>query len=144
VNASLWWFLTDIPRQGEGTDNAALTDIDGHYPKRAYVTGQWSKFVRPGWSRIGVSYYFGRLYISAFKEPANQSFAIVVVNPSAKAKSQKFSLNGFSTRSVTPWITSKNLSLAAQPPVAVAGSGFNYTLPAASVTTFDGAVSKTD
>ena len=57
VNAWLWWFLTDMPRQGEGTDNAALTDIKGNFPKRAYVTGQWSKFVRPGWSRIGVSYY---------------------------------------------------------------------------------------
>jgi glucuronoarabinoxylan endo-1,4-beta-xylanase len=144
VNAWLWWFLTDMPHQGEGTDNAALTDIEGHYPKRTYVTGQWSKFVRPGWLRIGVSYYFGPLYISAFKEPGNQSFAIVVVNPSAKAISQKFSLNGFSTSSLTPWITSKQLSLEAQLPVAIAGSGFNYTLPAASVTTFVGAVSKTE
>jgi len=57
VNAWVWWFLTDMSRQGEGTDNGALTDINGNIPKRAYVSGQWSKFVRPGWSRIGASYF---------------------------------------------------------------------------------------
>ena len=71
VNAWLWWFLTDMPRQGEGTDNGALTDINGNIPKRAYVIGQWSKFVRPGWSRIGSS-YFGPLRITAFKDPEGQ------------------------------------------------------------------------
>ncbi|MFZ0885921.1 MAG: hypothetical protein WAN14_21140 [Candidatus Acidiferrales bacterium] len=144
VNAWLWWFLTDMPRQGEGRDNAALTDIDGHYAKRAYVGGQWSKFVRPGWWRIGVSYYFGPLYITAFKDTGNQLFAIVAVNPGGRAVSQKFSLNGFSTNSVTPWITSKHFSLAVQAPVAVQGSGFNFTLPASSVTTFVGTVLRTE
>ncbi|MFZ1974693.1 MAG: hypothetical protein WAU89_17740 [Candidatus Acidiferrales bacterium] len=144
VNAWLWWFLTDMPRQGEGRDNAALTDIGGHYPKRAYITGQWSKFVRPGWSRIGVNYLFGPLDITAFKDPGNQSFSIVVVNPSGRAVSQKFSLNGFSTNSVTPWITSKHSSLAAQAPVAVEGATFSFTLPESSVTTFVGTISKTE
>jgi glucuronoarabinoxylan endo-1,4-beta-xylanase len=51
---------------------------------------------------------------------------------------QTFSLNGFSTNAVTPWITSASLSLAAQAPVSVSGSSFTYTLPASSVTTFYG------
>jgi glucuronoarabinoxylan endo-1,4-beta-xylanase len=139
VNAWVWWFLTDMPRQGEGTDNAALTDINGNIPKRAYVSGQWSKFVRPGWSRIGVT-YFGPLLITGFKDPESHSFAIVAVNPSARAVHQTFSLNGFSANSVTPWITSTGLSLAAQTPVSVSGTKFTYTLQPASVTTFSGAV----
>ena len=135
VNAWFWWFLTDMPHQGEGTDNAALTDINGNIPKRAYISGQWSKFVRPGWSRIGAS-YFGPLRITAFKDPEGHSFAIVAVNSSAKEMLQTFSLKGFSTTSVTPWITSKQWSLAVQTPLPVNGSSFAYMLPALSVTTF--------
>lgn len=143
VNAWVWWFLTDMPQQGEGTDNAALTDIHGNFPKRAYVTGQWSKFVRPGWSRIGVSYYFGPLRITAFNDRGNRSFAIIVVNPGRKAVSQTFSLNGFSANSVTPWITSSRLSLKAQTPVAINETTFTYKLEPSSVTTFFGTAAKT-
>jgi glucuronoarabinoxylan endo-1,4-beta-xylanase len=139
VNAWHWWFLSDGPKYGNGTDNSALTDINLTYPKRAYMTGQWSKFVRPGWYRIGVTYE-GPLQISAFKDPAGQAFAIIAVNASHKTTSQTFSLNGFATESVTPWITSASLSLAVQLPVAVGESNFSYQLPASSVTTFSGRV----
>jgi O-glycosyl hydrolase len=138
VNAWHWWFLSDGPKYGNGPDNGALTDINLNYPKRAFVMGQWSRFVRPGWSRIGVSYYFGPLQISAFKDPENRSFVIVAVNPSDKTVPQVFSLKGFSTNSVTPWITSANLALAAQAPIPVKGTSFLYALPASSVTTFAG------
>ena len=137
VNAWVWWFLTDMPRQGEGTDNAALTDIHGNIPKRAYVSGQWSKFVRPGWYRIGVS-YFGPLSITGFKDALGTSFAIVAVNPSNRTITQTFSLSGVSTNSVTPWITSETLSLSAQPNVTVDGRRFAYVLPPSSVVTFSG------
>ena len=138
VNAWIWWFLTDMPRQGEGTDNAALTDLNGNIPKRAYIGGQWSKFVRPDWSRIGVS-YFGPLRITAFKDPEGHSFAIVVVNPRARAIRQTFSLRGFSANAITPWITSGTFSLTAQTPISVSGARFSYTLPGSSVTTFSSA-----
>jgi glucuronoarabinoxylan endo-1,4-beta-xylanase len=139
VNAWHWWFLSDGPKYGNGTDNSALTDIHLKYPKRAYMTGQWSKFVRPGWYRIGVT-YAGPLQISAFKDSAGQAFAIIAVNAGHKTTTQTFSLNGFATESVTPWITSTSLSLAVQPPLAVEGSNFSYQLPASSVTTFSGRV----
>jgi glucuronoarabinoxylan endo-1,4-beta-xylanase len=132
VNAWHWWTLTT-----DTNDNEGLTDVNINPAKRMYVLGQWSKFVRPGWSRIGVS-YFGRLQVTAFKDPANQKFVIVAINSSTHAVSQTFSLNGFSTDSVTPWITSDSLSLAAQPPIHVSGTNFAYTLPASSVTTFLG------
>src|SRR5208337_1780048 len=137
VNAWIWWCLTDMPHQGEGTDNAALTDINGNYPKRTYVIGQWSKFVRPGWSRIDVG-YSGPLQITAFKDPDGHSFAIVAVNSSDHLVHQTFSLNGFSANSVTPWITSANLSLVKQVSVPIGGTSFSYTVSASSVTTFSG------
>jgi glucuronoarabinoxylan endo-1,4-beta-xylanase len=137
VNAWLCWFLTDLPKQGEGTDNAALTDDHGNLAKRAYVMGQWSRFVRPGWQRIGVS-YFGPLRITAFKDPRNASFAIVAVNPGSRAVRQTFALKGFSATSVRPWITSESLSLSQQPEVAVNRARFSFTLPPQSVVTFSG------
>ena len=139
VNAWVWWFLTDMPSQGEGTDNAALTDFNGNYPKRAYITGQWSKFVRPGWSRVGIR-YFGPVQITAFKDPGSHSFAIVAVNSNNRSVRQTFSMNGSSVSSVTPWITSARLSLAAQTPVPVNNSKFAYDLPESSVTTFVGSL----
>jgi glucuronoarabinoxylan endo-1,4-beta-xylanase len=139
VNAWVWWFLSNMPHQGEGKDNSALTDISGNIPKRAYVTGQWSKFVRPGWSRIVVSRSWP-LSITAFKSPGSQSFAVVAINPSNMPITQTFALNGVLTKSVVPWITSSQWSLTAQAPLSVDGSAFSYTLPALSVTTFSGTV----
>jgi glucuronoarabinoxylan endo-1,4-beta-xylanase len=141
VNAIVWWFISNRPGEGNGPDNSALTDSSGNIPKRTYVTGQWSKFVRPGWSRVGVS-YSGPLRISAFKDPGSLSFAIVAVNPGRKSVPQTFSLRGFSTNSITPWITSASLSLAAQTPVSVTSTSFTYTLPESSVTTFTGTLQK--
>lgn len=137
VNAWVSWFLTNMPDQGEGTDNSALTDIHGNYAKRAFVLGQWSKFVRPGWSRIGVK-YSGPLRISAFKEPHGRSFAIVAINPGGNPVRQTFSLKGFESNRVTPWITSESLSLTPQTPIPMNGRGFTIDLPPLSVTTFAG------
>lgn len=140
VNAWVWWFLTDMPRQGEGEDNAALTDLKGNIPKRTYVLGQWSKFVRPGWSRIGVS-YSGPLLISAFKDPNSGTFAIVAVNQGKTPLSQTFAFRGCFANSVTPWITSETLSLQKQASVPVNAASFHYTIPPFSVVTFSGAAS---
>lgn len=138
VNAWHAWFLSDAPDYGGGTDNAALTDEHSNYPKRAYVIGQWSKFVRPGWYRIGVNESYNRLLISAFKDPQENSFAIVAVNPGRLPVTQTFSLEGFSTSAVTPWITSQKLSLSAQAVVSVTSGGFRYRVPGRSVVTFVG------
>lgn len=143
VNAWHWWILSDGRDYGYGTDNSALTDINLIYPRRAYVTGQWSRFVRPGWHRVGVSYNIGSLQITAFKNSGNQSFAIVAVNSGRKPMRQTFEFNGFSADAVTPWVTSANLSLAPQAPVLTSGTSFTYTLPASSVTTFSGTALKT-
>jgi O-glycosyl hydrolase len=138
INAWLWWFLTNMPKQGEGKDNSALTDIHGSIPKRAYVTAQWSRFVRSGWIRISVS-NLGPVEMTAFKDDKTRAFAIISINKTALPVSTSFSLKGFAAGSITPWITSEKLSLAAQPKISANGSAFSYTLPPMSVTTFQGA-----
>jgi len=95
--------------------------------------GNFSKFVRPGWQRIGVT-GSGTPLVSAYKY-SDGSFAIVAINPGS-AQRTTFSLSGLGAASVTPWVTSPSLSLVAQTAVSVSGSSFTSTLPATSVTTF--------
>jgi len=126
-----WWLISGNP------DNEGLTDQSGNPAKRMYTMGNFSKFVRPGYYRIGVT-NSGALLVSAYKDPASGNISIVVINPSGSASSQTFSFNGFPPNSVTPWVTSATLSLAQQSAVAVSNGSFTYTLPASSVVTFVG------
>jgi len=134
ANAWHYWWLIPL---ASNTDNEGLTDTSGNPAKRMYVLGQWSRFVRPGYYRIGAN-NTGSARISAYKNTNSSLFAIVAVNPNSGAITQAFNLTNFTATSVTPWITSATMSLSNQTPVAVGGSSFTYTLPAMSVVTFVG------
>jgi glucuronoarabinoxylan endo-1,4-beta-xylanase len=135
VNAwHYWWLITG------NADNEGL-ELQGDIPtKRMYVVGQYSRFVRPGYHRVGVNTSSGALLVTAFKDSASPAFAIVAVNTSGFiGVNQTFNLTNFPAAGyVTPWITSSNLSLANLPPVTVNNSSFTYTIPAQSVVTFVG------
>jgi glucuronoarabinoxylan endo-1,4-beta-xylanase len=132
VNAWHYWWLASAYNDNEG-----LTDNSGNPAKRMYVLGNYSRFVRPGYYRIGVSNNATTL-ISAYKDTNSGSFAIVAINSSSTTVTQIFNLTNFTASSVTPWITSGNLSLASQSAVGVTNSAFTYVLPALSVVTFVG------
>jgi glucuronoarabinoxylan endo-1,4-beta-xylanase len=126
-----WWLIPDTP------DNEGLTDSSGNPAKRMYVLGNYSRFVRPDYYRIGVSNN-AFTSISAYKDLHSASFAIVAINSSFTSVTQIFNLTNFNAGSVTPWITSSTLSLSNQAAVAVVNSSFSYVLPALSVVTFVG------
>ncbi len=134
ANAWHYWWL--IP--WGGTDNQGLTDTAGNPAKRMYAVGQFSRFVRPNYRRIGANTTQSAALISAYKDTASPSFAIVAINPGNTVISQSFSLTNFMVSLVTPWVTSSSLSLAKQNDVAVANTTFTCTLPAMSVVTFVG------
>jgi len=132
VNAfHYWWLISDNP------DNEGLTSTNGIPAMRMYVLGNYSRFVRPGFYRIGVSNN-SCTSISAYKNTNSGSFAIVAINSGFTTVTQIFDLTNFTAASVTPWITSGTLSLASQTPVSVTNSSFAYALPALSVVTFVG------
>ena len=136
ANANAWhyWWLID----GNG-DNEALLGPSGQTTKRLYVMGNYSKFVRPGYYRIGTSASpVSGVSVSAYKDLNTGKFAIVAINQNASAVTLDFALNGFTANSVAPWVTSAGLNLAEQASINVGGSAFVATLPAASVTTFVG------
>ena len=136
ANANAWhyWWLID----GNG-DNEALLGPSGQTTKRLYVMGNYSKFVRPGYYRIGTSASpVAGVSVSAYKDPSTGKFAIVAINQNASAVTLDFALNGFTANAVAPWVTSASLNLAEQASIKVGGSAFVATLPAASVTTLVG------
>jgi len=136
VNSWHYWSLSGILLK----DNEGLTDANGNPAKRAYTLGNFSKFILPGWTRVAVTNSTG-LLVSAYKGP-NGGAAIVVINSGSAVTNQAFSVGTTMGTSVVPWITSPTMSLAAQAPVSVVRGNFTYALPALSVTTFSGIVSK--
>jgi O-glycosyl hydrolase len=135
VNAwHYWWLISD------NADNEGLTDDNGYPALRMYVLGQYSRFVRPNNYRIDLANYNTYAVLAtAYKDPVSNTFAIVVANTNATATNQSFYLTNFTATSVTPWMTSSNVSLAAQSAVTVTNSSFSYTIPAMSIITFVGA-----
>jgi hypothetical protein len=126
-----WWLISNNP------DNEGLTDTNGIPALRMYALGNFSRFVRPGFYRIGVSNN-ASTSISAYANTNSGSFAIVAINSSGITVTQTFNLTNFTAASVTPWITSGTFSLVSQAPVPVANSSFTYALPPLSVVTFVG------
>jgi glucuronoarabinoxylan endo-1,4-beta-xylanase len=135
ANASAWhyWWLIS-----HNNDNEGLMNMGGVVTKRLYTMGNFSKFVRPGWVRIGTSGGPAGLYASAYKDPASGNFAVVVINDSGADVTQRIALNGAAAPSVTPQLTSSSANLAPQASLDSSSGAFTMTLPASSVTTFVG------
>ena len=121
-----WWYLKRSYGPIDQNDNPT---------KRGFVMAQFSKFVRPGYQRIGVPYSpTNNVYVTAYKK--GTSLVIVAVNMGATAVNQPFSIAGTPPSSFTPYITSASLSLSSQSSLSAAGGSFSYPLPPQSVTTF--------
>jgi glucuronoarabinoxylan endo-1,4-beta-xylanase len=129
-----WWLI------GQGTDNEGLMGSNGKpsNTKRMFTVGNFSKFVRPGFVRVGTTGGPTTLLLSAYKNPAGKGYAIVGINNGTAPLSLAFTFNGMQPGTVVPWVTSASLDLAAQPAVTTTATGFTGVLPAQSVTTFVG------
>jgi len=136
-NAQAWhyWWLV-----GQNPDNEGLMGQNGNAEptKRLWTVGNFSKFVRPGYERVGTMAAPSGVLLSAYRDTAGKGFAIVAINNNTAATPVTFTFNGLQTTSVVPWVTSATLDLAAQSPIATTTTGFNAALAASSVTTFVG------
>ena len=128
MSAYIWW-------KGIGDANGLLS-ANGTPQKRWFVMAQFSRFVRPGFNRIGTT-NSGSVLVSAYRNTNSTAFVIVAINPTGIPLTPVFSLTNFPVVSqVTPWMTSPNVSLGVQSSVTVSNSTFSYTLPGLSVVTF--------
>jgi glucuronoarabinoxylan endo-1,4-beta-xylanase len=130
MSAYIWW-------KAYGDANGVV-NASGVPQRRGFVMSQWSAFVRPNDYRIGTVNTAGG-FVSAFRNTNSGRFAIVAINTNSTPMDQTIVLQNFpGSGAMTPWITSSNLSRAAQSAVVASNSTFTYTLPAASVVTFVG------
>jgi len=134
VSVFHWWWLNPSDPDGDG----ALI-VRGQLARRGSVLGNWSRFVRPGFFRVQATVLpqLG-VNVSAFSDPATGRVVVVAINTTSMPLTQTFVITGGAVSAdVTPWITSEELALVAQAPIAVTGgTTFSYELPAESVTSF--------
>jgi len=138
AQASAWhyWYLITGTSP---SDNEGLMGTGDIPSKRMFALGQFSRFIRPNYNRIGATNDNAGIMISAYKDSVSPAFAIVAINTNAGTDvSETFHLTNFIASPITPWMTTSNLSLESQAPVPVSGASFSYTLPAMSVVTFVG------
>jgi glucuronoarabinoxylan endo-1,4-beta-xylanase len=137
ANMNAWHYWWVYP---SGAGNGALWDFGtGKATKRLYVMGNFSKFVRPGYERVGVTGTMpSGVSVSGFKSSTDGTVVVVAINSSASTANLSVFISGGTACSVTPWVTSSTDSLVAKAAVPVAGSRFTFTLGGQSVTSFVG------
>ncbi len=125
-NAYVWWYV----RRSYGL----ITD-DGNITKRGYVMSQFSKFVRPGYQRVGVSTSsVSNVSISAYK--TDSTMVIVAVNRNTSPTSVDFAIQNGTVDSLAKYTTSGTKNVENGGYYAVSGGMFSASLDAQSITTF--------
>jgi glucuronoarabinoxylan endo-1,4-beta-xylanase len=135
MNAWHYWWVYPA-----GNDNGALWDKGTNKPsKRLWVEGNYARFVRPGFVRVGTSGSVpSGISVSAYTNPADGTVAIVAVNANPNDAMLSLSISEAAPCTFTPWVTSSSDSLVAKAPIQVSGGRFSASLGAQSVTTLVG------
>lgn len=127
-NAYVWWYI----RRHYGPIKE-----DGKISKRGYCMAQYSKFVRPGYVRVGAdSNPTYNVYLSAYKKDDN--VVIVAVNRSTVSKTFTISVPESKVESWTPYVTSGSKNVAKESIIEMRDGIFEVTLEPQSTTTFVG------
>ena len=128
-NAYIWWYLQRYYSFiGDGEQNT----VNGEVLKRGYAFSHFSKFVRPGFVRIGIGTLASSyLKITAYKKD-NQT-VVVIINPEAFAV-KTVQINGLTPKSATSYQTTLNANQT-KTTLAVTDSIVELDIPASSVTT---------
>lgn len=104
--------------------------------KRYYALASYSRFVRPGATRISAGSGNG-LDVAAFKN-TDGSVIVVVLNTGTTSSTTSYSVAnaGKTSGTVTPYLTNSGSSLAQQSAISLNGGSFTATVPGRSLTTF--------
>ncbi len=129
VNGWHYWWTQSFLDGGSATNP----------PKRVWAMGNFSKFVRPGYVRVGLSGAPSAVQIVPFVSPFDGTTVIVALNSGSSAQQVSFFVAGAGwPASVTPYVTSSSSNLTAGTPIAVSDARFSAPLGAQSITTFVG------
>jgi glucuronoarabinoxylan endo-1,4-beta-xylanase len=126
-----WWYSTTGDNEG-----LVLGTTD---TKRHYTMGNYSKFVRPEYTRVDITGAIPTdVLLSAYAGPDGK-VVVVAINKSTSAVSMPLAIaGGTAPASMTPWVTSATDDLASKAAVAGSNGSFALMLGASTVTTFVG------
>ena len=128
MNAYIWWYL----RQ----PGCNLINTGGSIKKKGYILGQFSKYIRPGYTRIDATYQpQTNVYVVGF---IGAQIAIVAVNKNAASTTQTFTFQNCVITSLEKYTTSSVKNLSDDGAFSVSGNSLTTTLDTQSVTTFTG------
>jgi glucuronoarabinoxylan endo-1,4-beta-xylanase len=128
MNAWHYWWVYD--------SNTGLFTSGGNPTKRLYVEGNFARFVRPGYVRVGTTGTVpSGVLLSAYMNPANGAVSIVATNNNTSSTNLSLYISGAAPCSLTPWVTSTSDSLASKPAASVSNGRLSVTLDGQSVTT---------
>jgi glucuronoarabinoxylan endo-1,4-beta-xylanase len=138
ANAFMYWLGASYK-----TNNESLIRLyqDGTYvpAKRLYTMGNFSKFVKPGYVRIGINDNpIKGVYFSTYKNPLTNEFVIIAVNNTDTNHLFELSIDGCTAGSLTPTITNDKENLTRYEDVISENGTFKLSLGGYSVTTFTG------
>jgi glucuronoarabinoxylan endo-1,4-beta-xylanase len=130
----LWWLYEG------GNSGGCLYDTGSKvWTKRLWVMGNYSRFVRPGYNRVGTSGTApSGVLVSAYTDPSTNALSIVAINKNTSSTNVSFYISGGAPCSLTPYESSASNSLGKLADVTVSASRVSVTLAAQSVTTFVG------
>jgi len=137
-NMNAWHFWWVYPCAAASCGNGALWSqgTNSQATKRLWIMGNYSRFVRPGYLRIGATVApTTGVTLTAYRDSASTKISVVAINTNTSSTSQDFSISGATPTKVTPWITDPTRNLVAQTAQTLTSGSFTYSLPATSVTT---------
>jgi glucuronoarabinoxylan endo-1,4-beta-xylanase len=130
----IWWLYN-----AKGNGGCLYDTTNNVWTKRLWVLGNYARFVRPGFVRVSTSGTVpAKVFVSAYKNPADGTVAVVAINTNTSATPLSLYLSGVVPCSITPWVTSAADNLASKPAITVSNARLSATLDAQSVTTFVG------
>ena len=128
-SAYIWWYI----RRSYGP-----LDESGNVSKRGYVMSHFSRFVRPGYTRVdATSSPATGVSVSAYTDGG--TLVIVAINQSSSPSSITFNLSGGQVNSFTKYETTNGSNVSNVGSVS-AGSTMTNSLAASSISTFVGSI----
>jgi glucuronoarabinoxylan endo-1,4-beta-xylanase len=129
VNAWHYWWI-------HGPTGTSLFPWSSSTPaKRLWAMGNYSRFVRPGFLRIGATAApASGVTLSAYRDSSSTKLIVVAINTNSSAVSLDFTINGATPVSMTPYVTDTTQDLSAQTSQTLSTNTPSYSLPKRSIT----------
>jgi O-glycosyl hydrolase len=129
-----WWY------EASGDNEGVMMKGSSALTKRAYTIGNYSKFVRPGYTHVDITGAIPADVLLSAYTGMDGTVVVVAINKGSAAASLPITIAGGTTMptAMTPNVTSASESLAAKPAIPVTAGTFNAALEGMSVTTFVG------